>query len=515
MIRRIGPGDWADWRLLRRRSLIEDREFFAASAALWTGEQDVEGRWRELIETDACFIAYEAGSPVGMVAGRDSGAGLTLNAMWVAPEARGWGVGRELVGAVVRWAAGRELTLRVMDGNTAAITTYERAGFVLHDGIDAEGCRSMTRPSLPYRLVRQPGADAAGSWAQRARRVGLRGVLADLNRTAWHSAIPAEAAAYGMAWRRDDDRTRRWFPQGITTSADADGRAEGRGTFEGHDVVLTSWYGRGLVGRRLGARISVIDWHDEQTPRYRHVLLVEPRPVRWFSRLRRVRVHAGGIVWYGGHLFVASSSAGVRVFRLDDIVRVRNRLRTGGYRYVLPQTATYSAEQDDGGRPITYSFMSLDRSGLGDDHLVAGEYGRRGGSHRLVSYAIDGDTGLLRSDDHGRAVPTDLHDRQVPRMQGAVVADGQWALTSSNGEGNPGDLWTGRPGRFGRHRGVLPTGPEDITWLPQRRQLWTLTEWPGRRWVYAIDADRWFAPAGATAGGSDGQAPVGDVDHEE
>jgi hypothetical protein len=41
---------------------------------------------------------------------------------------------------------------------------------------------------------------------------------------------------------------------------------------------------------------------------------------------------------------------------------------------------------------------------------------------------------------------------------------------------------------------VLPTGPEDVTWWPQRGELWSLTEWPGRRWVYAIDADRWVRP---------------------
>ncbi len=32
-----------------------------------------------------------------------------------------------------------------MDGNQAAITAYERQGFVLQDGTDAEGCRRMLR----------------------------------------------------------------------------------------------------------------------------------------------------------------------------------------------------------------------------------------------------------------------------------------------------------------------------------------------------------------------------------
>ncbi|MFI5428718.1 hypothetical protein [Aeromicrobium sp. UC242_57] len=137
----------------------------------------------------------------------------------------------------------------------------------------------------------------------------------------------------------------------------------------------------------------MIDWHDDAPPRYRHVLLVEPRGRLRLSRLRRVKVHAGGIVWYGDYLFVAGGSAGIRVFRLDDLTKVRNRLRTGGYRYVLPQLTVYTAEHDDGAGPLTYSFMSLDRRGT-EDHLVAGEYGRKGGSHRLISYAIDPATGV-------------------------------------------------------------------------------------------------------------------------
>ncbi len=345
-----------------------------------------------------------------------------------------------------------------------------------------------------YRLVAAPRElQLSDRFFGRFRRVGLRGVLADLNRVGSHAEVPGEAPVAGMRWQRDDQDTERWFPQGITTSADAYGADPAGGMFEGHDVVMTSWYSRGWLGwLRLGSRISVIDWTDETPPRYRHVLLVEPRRfLGLFHRLRPVRVHAGGIVWYGKHLFVAGSSTGVRVFRLDDIVRVRNRVRTKGYRYALPQFSFFAAEHDGDATAMTYSFMSLDRAGE-EHHLVAGEYGRKGGSHRLIRYAIDPDTELLGCDERGWAVPIDLHDRQIPRMQGAVIAGGTWAVTSSNGEDNAGDLWVGTPGEFVRHRGVLPTGPEDITYLPQRHQLWSLTEWPGRRWVYAIDAGRWL-----------------------
>lgn len=347
----------------------------------------------------------------------------------------------------------------------------------------------MTTPA--HRLEALAGDDhLLARFVDRFRRAGLRGLLADLNRTATRVEVPAEAAVDGFTWEPKDRSTRRWWPQGITTSADAYGADPSGGMFEGHSVIVTSWYARGIIGRLwLGSRLTVLDAGGDGDAPYRHVLLVEPRRRFGLLRLKTVRVHAGGIVWYGKHLFVAGGPRGIRVFRLDDLVRVRNPLRARGYRYVLPQTSAYAPGVDEG-KSMTYSFMSLDRAGE-EDHLVVGEYGRRGGSHRLMRYAIDRDTELLKGDDRGFAFPTELHDQQVERMQGAALAHGTWFLTSSMGEGNPGDLWVGKPGEYRRHRGVLPTGPEDITYLPQRHQLWTLTEWPDRRWVYAIDAERW------------------------
>ncbi len=327
----------------------------------------------------------------------------------------------------------------------------------------------------------------------RFRRVGLRGVLQDLDRRAVPCDVPGEASGRGLRWDPRDVTTRRWWPQGITTSADALGPDPSPGTVDGEPVVLMSWYAHGALGRRLGARISVVAGIDDE-PRYRHVLLTEPRRRVGAHRLLPVNVHAGGLVWYGRHLFVAGSAGGIRVFRLDDVIRVRSRWRTKGYRYVLPQLTRYVTHSDVGTRPMTYSFLSLDRRG-DVDHLIAGEYGRKGAAtHRLVRYALDRETDLLAVGEAGRAEPLEHFERQVPRMQGAVMVGDTWVLTSSNGEDNPGDLWVGAPGEFRRRRGVLPTGPEDITYWPQRRQLWTLTEWPGRRWVYPVDVDEWVRP---------------------
>ena len=144
-IRLAAPDDWADWRLLRQRSLAEDPDAFSSSTVMWTGDNDTEERWRSRLADGPCFVAYDQGHPVGMVAGKLVGGAAELTSMWVAPEARRCGVGRELIERVVAWSGGRPLSLRVMDGNHAAITAYERQGFVLQDGTDAEGCRRMVR----------------------------------------------------------------------------------------------------------------------------------------------------------------------------------------------------------------------------------------------------------------------------------------------------------------------------------------------------------------------------------
>jgi ribosomal protein S18 acetylase RimI-like enzyme len=148
-VREVGPDDWVLWRLLRQRSLVEDPQAFAASVERWTGDQDSEDNWRaRLAAPGACFVAEHGSAPVGLVAMRpdDDGGRQQLISMWVAPTARGHGVGRALVGRVIAAAAGRPLWLRVLDGNRTAIRLYERCGFVLDDSDpDAEGCRAMHR----------------------------------------------------------------------------------------------------------------------------------------------------------------------------------------------------------------------------------------------------------------------------------------------------------------------------------------------------------------------------------
>ena len=71
----------------------------------------------------------------------------------------------------------------------------------------------------------QRGADRADEVdalaERRGGRVGLAGVLGDLDRRARVVRVPAPAAVWGFRWDREDMRSARWWPQGITTSADS------------------------------------------------------------------------------------------------------------------------------------------------------------------------------------------------------------------------------------------------------------------------------------------------------
>lgn len=361
-------------------------------------------------------------------------------------------------------------------------------------------------------LRRSPDrAEAVDALAERlGGRVGLEGVLADLDRTAhpgrvrvgpgwwprWLPGLawpPPPAPDWGFRWDERDQTDRRWWPQGITTSADHGDD----GVFAGREVVLTSAYARKVDGVRQGARITVVDVTGRTTVRYRHVLLVAPvLDDTGRLRLHPVRVHAGGLVWHGPHLHVASTARGLTCFRLDDIVPVpaggdpgRLGLRdyevdAFGYRYLLPVRFSYDAGTSPGTEPLRYSFLSLARGGAAPE-LVAGEYARTGMTRRLVSYEVDPATALLRADDDGFSTPRFLSHDGTAHMQGAVTVDDRWYVTTSHGP-RPGSLWTGHPGGLRRHRWALPPGPEDVAYQRATDRLWSLSEHPGRRYVFTV-----------------------------
>lgn len=294
---------------------------------------------------------------------------------------------------------------------------------------------------------------------------------------------PAPMATYGFRWRLWDCLTLRWWPQGITTSADA----SDIGVVGGREVVVVSWYAKRIRGRSLGVRLSFVDVTDRDRPTYRHVLLVEPvRDDRTgVVAPRLVRVHAGGIFWHGPSMWVADTYGGFRLFDLHDVVRLGGD-QIEGYRYVLPQRTSYRSAADEGAQRFRFSFVSLDRGGA-VPWLVTGEYGDMAATRRVARYRLDPGSGRLALTDDGCARPVEVMADGPQRMQGVVAVNGRHYLATSNGRWRRGNLWTTKPGEAAQDQGsVLAVGPEDLAYWPQRDELWNLSEHPLRRYVYAL-----------------------------
>lgn len=359
----------------------------------------------------------------------------------------------------------------------------------------------------PYALVAtRPRTGAVAGLRSRLCPVGLVGLLGDLDRVAERCSVPGEAAGSGYTWDAVDRHDRTWSPQGVACIPSS-------------DVLVVSWYARRRrLHRTPGCRISFLDRAHPDGPRYRHVLLVAPRRRLGRLTMGSVPVHAGGIAVRGNLLYVADTLFGVRLFRLDDVLSVRplppdpettepagraptrralgNRFRAHGYDYVLPQLMSLRVPLRAGTRRLRHSFLSIGQVD-GRPTLVIGEYRRAGGQPRLARYPLDTGTGLPTADGRGRTTPLEVFHRQPDRMQGAAVHDSTWFVTASSGEGVPGDLYVGGPGAWVRHGRVLPTGPEDLDWSRPGEELWCVSEWPGRRWIFPVPTGRWQPTAGS------------------
>lgn len=259
-------------------------------------------------------------------------------------------------------------------------------------------------------------------------------------------------------------------------------------------LLVVAWYEKDPRGRTVGSRVTVLDL---ATRRYGHVRLVRVSPRdHGPPRLSPLPVHAGGLAWRGGWLHVAATARGFWSCRWDDALLDPD----GGL--VLPVRRGHGARTTAGVAPLRYSFLSVEHPRAGSPaHLVAGEYRRGAGSRRLVRYTLD-EAGLPTLGPDGTARPVGAVDRGPQGMQGAVRLAGpgpgaRWVAQTSRGPLWPGSLWHGAAGgALDERRWAVPTGCEDLTHWPasapggaDRDLLWSATEHPRRRWVYAVSPD--------------------------
>ena len=333
----------------------------------------------------------------------------------------------------------------------------------------------MTSTGVHLRRTEENAAEIGALAGRFGAPVGISGVLGDLDRTAERVPVPGLAVDWGFRWEDEDRRCERWWPQGITNSAHVSG--------VGRRLLVTSWYAKDLpgdTGPNHGSRVTVVDL---ETLRYRHVLLVVPELDGDGVRLRPLEVHAGGLVWAGPHLYVAGTRRGLFTCRMDDLTEVEPGEETFGYRYVLPVRFAYDATGD--GEQLRYSFLSLDRS-TDVPHLMAGEYGRGEMTTRIVRYPVDPGTYYLHAEEDGVSRPVTFDERGVGHMQGAAIVHGRYYVSTSRGQWRLGAMQVGDLGAFRTHPLAMPPGPEDVCHRVDDDLLWSLSEYPGKRFVFCM-----------------------------
>ena len=367
-------------------------------------------------------------------------------------------------------------------------------------------------------------ASRQGTWSSGICNSAAAGQLTQVTRSFCFD--PSDNASIGST-------TVEWTPQAVTTVADAQDDQDWNGT----KPLLVSWTDDDSEAVK-GVRVTFI---DSATGKYQHVLLVYPfinasgNPSYMSLRTQQdstgVSLHAGGMAWYGNYLYVADTDRGFRVFDMRYIFDLQSaangdttdKLQIGrqngiyyghGYRYVMPEVAAWTNVVDrdpakkctvNAGSP-TFSFVGLDRSGA--DHLTTGEFcadlngtapaddkGRVAGwpvigtGDSAGQPEVGGD-GLWRADSAFRL--------PIGNIQGAVRDNGVWYLSRSQGSTTSGQLITtnaasGTTGTLtlgGNSTRTVAIGPEDLSFWSSfnggQNVIWTVTEWPGRRMLYAL-----------------------------
>jgi hypothetical protein len=263
----------------------------------------------------------------------------------------------------------------------------------------------------------------------------------------------------------------------------------------GRRIVVVSWYHDvakqpGATDKK-GVRLSFVDVTDAANPTYRHVLLVEPAGTTGAPDFKPINIHAGGIAWYGDHLYVADTGKGFRVFDTRHILKVATdadsigcgggTCRAGLYKYALPQVGAYV---EDSACSLIFSWVSLDRS-VTPPTLVSGEYcsttacsGQLAG--RVFRWPLDPATERLSP---AVSWPSSAYLMGQKQVQGGTAHSGTFFLSSSAPAAGGGALYRVKPAKSKTSAWI--DSPEDLMVDGVNGWLWTLSEAEGARFVMA------------------------------
>ncbi|KAF1954571.1 hypothetical protein CC80DRAFT_493705 [Byssothecium circinans] len=325
--------------------------------------------------------------------------------------------------------------------------------------------------------------------------VKVKDIMDDLNHVNPAAApnIKHIVASSAYKWESssdfNDQDTKNWYPQGITTSADA----YDSGEYEGQRLQLVTWHSDHYDDGKRGARVSFVS-QGGKAKKYRHVLLVEPKGDDNFEAIKGL--HAGGLTWYGNLVYVVDTTGGLRVFDLDHLYKVDTTIddsigkQSGGkygaygYKYVLPQVRSYDWQAKTGLTSLRFSFISLDRTTTPDSILV-GEYHATRTDCRLVRWDIDYTNRLLKTSNN-IATASQAVSHGNTKIQGAASINGKFFLTQSGGDMISYSWKDGKK----TTENTFPSVPEDLSY-EKGVGLWTLMEQEGEdRSVFSVDPDK-------------------------
>ena len=317
--------------------------------------------------------------------------------------------------------------------------------------------------------------------------------------------IPAANQVTGFKWNPGDEQTGDWRPQGITGFH-----------WGGRRFLLVTWYGVGAPAnnQHKGVRISLVDITDMNDIGYRHILLVQdknnssdPKLFRQtnsynqFDLFAPVTIHAGGVAYYDGKIYVASTSLGIRVFELNKFIEVSadptmnkigvepaGSLKAFDYRYVLPQTGYYEIV---GAKP--FSCIAAGKDASLNDCLFAGQYKSNSdsGDPTIFGFTVDANGAISTSQLPEIVEPKDNaagNNGPVYRTQG-VYRKGNTTVSAVTGktsyEGSTARLVKYYDGDPNGTRYRWPHGAEDLFYEQETGCLWNLTEYETSK--YGID----------------------------
>ncbi|KLJ13784.1 hypothetical protein EMPG_11283 [Blastomyces silverae] len=343
----------------------------------------------------------------------------------------------------------------------------------------------------------------------------VKQVLANTNHKNPNSSPDVKNTLQAFTWEDvdgyDDVNTRKWYPQGITTTTDA----TDTGDYEGDVATLISWHSDNYNDGRRGPRISFINMNKGAERAYRNVLLVRPTEGGSKPNFEALSgLHAGGIAWYGHFLYVVATTGGLLVFDMrhiyevaigDGIGRVGNESlltvvadflffsvffpNIFHSRYVLPQVRAYKWQPKEGVKNLHFSFVALDKTSnpaRSNAHpsLVTGEW-FPSGPGRLTHWDLDESSHLLKVDGDNIATASRAVQHSLTKIQGSVTINNKYFLTQSGGS-----LWTFTWGDGQKeHKDVFSGVPEDLSYQ-KGYGLWAQMEPPGNRHVVALDLEK-------------------------